>query len=161
MKKILSFIINVVICIGLSGCTNNDNATKDDSNKENSKEYSKYDETSDATTTKNSTKKSTTSKKDNRQKRVEDDKTYYLDKDDYWRANDGSVLNKKHGDELGKKPWNNNDENDDADYYIGNKKVSKDEYEKYEKEQSDKIDRWNNGDHSVDIDDGETSIIYK
>ncbi|WP_018590444.1 hypothetical protein [Terrisporobacter glycolicus] len=165
MKKILSFIINVVICIGLSGCTNNDNATKDDSNKENSKEYSKDDETSDATsdatTTKNSTKKSTTSKKDNRQKRVEDDKTYYLDKDGYWRANDGSVLNKKHGDELGKKPWNNNDENDDADYYVGNKKVSKDEYEKYEKEQSDKIDRWNNGDHSVDIDDGETSIIYK
>lgn len=158
--------------------TTNDNSKEKNSNtsekdtKESSKKCTKENETNDATTTKNittksnSTKKSTASKKNNRQKSVEDGNTYYLDNDGYWRANDGSVLNKKHGDELGKKPWNqdnnnsNKDNDNDAGYYIGNKRVSKYEYEKYEKEQSDKIDRWNSGDHSIDIDNGETTIIY-
>lgn len=43
MKKILSFIMSLIICIGLSGCTNSDNAAKDETNEDTKVEQNKDD----------------------------------------------------------------------------------------------------------------------
>ncbi|WP_018592640.1 hypothetical protein [Terrisporobacter glycolicus] len=55
MKKILSFIISGVICIGLSGCTNNDSTTKDET-KEDTKVEQNKDDSNEKETDKSSNK---------------------------------------------------------------------------------------------------------